>query len=78
MNRVPPDNDSSTVITIGYDPRTQTLEVEFRGKTQNPLYQYAGVPLELAEGLVKAESAGAYLHANIKRQYVCTKVEVQP
>jgi hypothetical protein len=76
MQRISPEHESATVLTIGYDHETQVLEVEFRGKTTNPVYRYDGVPVEVAEGLVKAESAGAFLHANIKRSYVCKKVEV--
>jgi hypothetical protein len=62
---------------MGYDTEAKVLEVEFKGKAQNSVYRYVEVPIELAEGLFKAESPGTFLHANIKTKFTCTKVEAQ-
>jgi hypothetical protein len=46
---------SSNVISIGYDPNTQTLEVAF----STGVYQYAEVPPEVHLGLMGGESKDA-------------------
>jgi len=65
MNRQPVS--SSSVCSVGYDPETQVLEIEF---TKNHrVYQYHGVPQDVYESLMAAESVGSYLHWNIKGTY---------
>ena len=58
--------DSSQVASVGYDHESQTLEVEF---TSGALYQYFGVPADVYDGLLAAESAGRYLNSSIKGVY---------
>jgi KTSC domain len=61
---------SSTIKSVGYDPKSKTLEVEFNGGS---VYHYHDVPKETHEGLVSAKSAGSYLHASVKGVYKHSK-----
>jgi DNA helicase HerA-like ATPase len=62
---------SSNVASVGYDPQTMTLEVEFLG---GGLYQYFDVPEEEYAGLMSAETVGGYLNDNIKGRYRYARV----
>ncbi|RJR51421.1 MAG: KTSC domain-containing protein [Desulfobacteraceae bacterium] len=64
MNRTPVQ--SSNVASVGYDPNTLTLEIEF---TNSSVYQYFDVPEIEYYNLVRAESVGRYLNLNIKNSY---------
>lgn len=55
---------SSTIASVGYDARTQTLEVEFRS---GAVYQYYAVPQPVYEGLMRAKSHGHYLDRYVKK-----------
>jgi hypothetical protein len=57
---------SSTIASIGYDPATETLEIEFH---KTGLYQYFNVPLIVYETLMAAPSQGAFFNLNIKGQF---------
>ena len=46
---------SSSLVSIGYDPESETLEVEFMG---NRVYQYFNVPQFMWERLKAAQSMG--------------------
>lgn len=61
MERVPVQ--SSNLSSVGYDPDTLTLEVEFQ---HGGVYQYFGVPGHVYEGLIGAASKGSFFHQNIK------------
>lgn len=50
---------SSNISSVGYNPDTSTLEIEFHSGGK---YQYYGVPSQVHEGLMKAESKGSYFH----------------
>lgn len=68
---------SSQLVGIGYDPSTQTLELEFpKGKTQpqGSVYQYTNVPQETWDALRAAESKGSYFIRNIKGKFDYRKV----
>ena len=69
MNRTPVS--SSNVASVGYDPNTLTLEVEFK---DGSVYQYFDVPETVYQELMRASSVGTFLHANIKNSYRYTKV----
>jgi hypothetical protein len=69
MNRTPVS--SSNVASVGYEPETLVLEVEF---LHGGVYQYSGVPQEEYEALISASSVGGYLGANIKNRYPCSRV----
>jgi hypothetical protein len=45
--------NSSNLLSIGYDPQTSTLEVEFR---TGSIYQYEGVPTDIFDGLMSSSS----------------------
>lgn len=64
MNRTPVT--SSTVASVGYDPKTQTLEVEFHNGS---VYQYFDVPSHVYDALMSAASKGSFLNSNIKGAY---------
>ncbi len=59
--------DSSTFSHVGYDPASQELTVVFRegGET----YVYKNVGADVYEGLMAAESIGAFYHQNIRDQF---------
>ena len=61
---------SSTVISIGYEPSSSTLEVEFK----NGVYQYYNVPEPIYEQLMASDSKGKFMHAYIKPAYACSRV----
>lgn len=61
---------SSNLRSIGYDPDTSTLEIEF---IKSGLYQYHGVPQEVYDELMQAGSHGSYFNAHIKNVYATTK-----
>jgi len=62
MDRVPVQ--SSNLSSVGYDPTTSTLEIEF---SNGSIYQYFGVPEYVHEGLMNAGSKGSYFDQHIKR-----------
>ncbi|HCR3555360.1 TPA: KTSC domain-containing protein [Morganella morganii] len=62
MNRV--SVSSSNLRSVGYDPATNTLEVEFH---HGGIYQYSGVPPHIHSGLMNASSKGQYFDAHIKK-----------
>lgn len=64
MERVPVA--SSNLISVGYDPGSQTLEVEF---SSGMIYQYFDVPEAHYHELLGAPSPGNYLAQNIKGTY---------
>ena len=62
---------STNVAAVGYDPKTQTLEVEF---LSGSVYQYYGVPDHLHDNMMRAASKGKYLNAYIKDRYPYSRV----
>ena len=63
--------ESSNIESIGYDSKSQTLEIEF---LNGSLYQYFDVPEHVFNELMAADSHGKYLNANIKGIYRFSKV----
>lgn len=63
---------SSTVDAKGYDPQTFRLRIKFRN---GGTYEYDGVPQRTYDAFSNAESAGSYVHQNIKGKYPFRKVE---
>lgn len=61
MNRTPVS--SSNVASIGYDPSTQTLEVQYH----SGLYQYFGVPASVHDLVMRAPSKGGALDEHVKK-----------
>lgn len=62
---------SSNIISVGYDGKTETLEVEF---IRSGVYQYSDVPKDVYEDFIKASSIGKFFYANIKEKYSYNKV----
>lgn len=63
--------ESSNIESIGYDSKSQTLEIEF---LNGSIYQYFDVPQHIYDELIDADSHGKYLAANIKGHYRYSKV----
>lgn len=57
---------SSSIRSLGYDARTQTLEVEF---VSGAVYRYASVPPEVWSELRRAESKGRYFQARVRDHF---------
>ena len=62
---------SSNIRSVGYDPESSTLEVEFN---TGSIYQYSNVPESEYESLMNSASKGRYLNRNIKGRYEDIKV----
>lgn len=64
MNRTPVK--SSQIASIGHDPATNTLAIEFNG---GKVYHYEGVPAEAHADLMAAESVGKHFGAHIRGKF---------
>jgi|GEM_PF-941726 len=62
---------SSTVAAIGYDPGSETLEVEF---TNGSVYRYFNLSAGTYEQLMAAPSKGKFLHYYITNAYPYSRV----
>jgi hypothetical protein len=62
---------SRFILSVGYDEGSQTLELTFSGGST---YSYAGVPRQIYEGLLEAESKGTFYSSKIKGAYLSTKL----
>lgn len=61
--------ESSQIESIGHDPATSTLEIEFvsrRPGVPGSVYQYGNVSADLHAQLVGAESIGSFFGKEIK------------
>ncbi|MCX6049635.1 MAG: KTSC domain-containing protein [Chloroflexi bacterium] len=70
MKRLPVS--SRGLKSIGYDPKTKILEIEFKSKL---LAQYFDVPASTYEALMLADSKGAYFGAYIRDVYSHQRVK---
>lgn len=57
---------SSNVRSVGYDPTTRTLEIEFNTWA---IQRYDGVSVDVHAGLMSASSHGSYFYQNIMGRY---------
>ncbi len=64
--------DSTLATSVGYDPNTSTLEIEF--KSTGAVWQYYDVPENVFNEMMNG-SIGKYFHSNIKGQYSEGQVE---
>lgn len=62
---------STNILSIGHDPSTATLEVEF---ISGDVYQYFNVPSHLHQAFISASSKGQFLDDHIKYNYRYQKV----
>jgi hypothetical protein len=61
---------SSRLAAVGYHTASRELVIKFQaGRPDQPpaIYSYEGVPPELAEGLIAAESPGGFFHRHIRQ-----------
>jgi hypothetical protein len=62
---------SRSIRSIGYEHAKQILEIEFR---QGPrVYEYYGVPLDIYDRLMTAESKGTFVNQMIK-SFPCREI----
>lgn len=62
---------SSNIASIGYDPNSSTLEIEFHA---GGIYQYFKVPANIHRDFMSASSHGTYFHEYIKDKYEYKKI----
>jgi hypothetical protein len=63
---------SSSVASVGYDPNSETLEVEF--VSTGRVYEYYNVPQFMYDRLMDAPSIGVFFNAEIKNSFACNPV----
>lgn len=63
--------ESSTIASVGYDPDSETLEIEFKSGS---VYQYYSVPPGEHAALRNADTIGGYFSANIRNSYTYAKL----
>lgn len=63
--------NSSNLASVGYNPGSETLEVEFRNGN---IYEYYNVPQFMHERLMQAGSVGTFFNAEIRSNYACSKI----
>lgn len=57
---------SGAVAAVGYDPRTNELDIEFSG---GDVYRYSMVPPSVHRELLAATSIGAFVNREVKPHY---------
>ncbi|WP_145616818.1 KTSC domain-containing protein [Nitrospirillum bahiense] len=62
---------SSNVSSVGYDPASQTLEIQFHNGS---IYQYYNVTETVYENLMQSPSKGGYLNTYIKNSHPYSRV----
>ena len=62
---------SSNLRSVGYDPSSKTLEIEFNS---GGVYQYHNVPQTIYEQLMMASSHGKFFHALIRNVYGYSRI----
>lgn len=60
---------SSNVVSVGYDPATKTMAVEFNSGT----YHYHGVSADLHSRMLAAESIGGFHSKYVRGKFNHTK-----
>lgn len=63
--------ESSNLDQVGYDPENDEMIIEFKGGAR---YSYHGIPPEVHDALVNADSVGKYFNENIKKVYTGTRI----
>jgi KTSC domain len=63
--------ESTLAASVGYDPNSSILEIEF--KSNGAVWQYYDVP-EIVYNELISGSIGKYFHSNIKGQYTESQV----
>ncbi len=63
--------NSTTMRSVGYQAKSRILEIEF---DSGAVYQYLGVPANIYEQLLRAESKGCYFNGEIRDVYPYVQV----
>lgn len=63
---------SSQIDAVGYDAGQRVLGVKFH---RSGRYDYTGVPQDVYDGMLAAESVGKYFGANVKGKFDFAKHE---
>ncbi len=63
--------DSSMMLSIGYDPDTSILEIEFNG---GEIWQYFDFPETIWYEFESSDSKGRFFHREIKKQYTESRI----
>ncbi len=61
---------SSNLSSVGYDERTETLEIQFHNGS---VFHYHDVPAETHGQLVNARSVGSFFSSNIRNSFEHSK-----
>jgi hypothetical protein len=69
VDRVPVSSEALT--SVGYEPDTSRLEIEF---SSGGVYRYYGVPATIHEELMAAESHGRYFAERIRDRFPYRKL----
>lgn len=64
--------ESSNLEAVGYDTKSDTLEVDFKG---GRAYQYYDVPRSTYNGLTHSRSKGHYFAEHIRDQFEYTRID---
>jgi uncharacterized protein len=57
---------SRSIVSVGYDAETETLEIEFVG---GRIYQYFDVSQAVYEALMTSDSLGGFVNTKVKERY---------
>ena len=63
---------SSQIREVAYDAESEKLQIRF---TNGSLYEYSGVPKDVYDSLVGAESVGRYFGQAVKWAYPYQRIE---
>jgi hypothetical protein len=63
--------NSGSIRSVGYDERSQTLEIEF---SSGSISQYSGVGSEVYRRLMNAPSMGSFFRDNIEESFSAKRV----
>lgn len=70
MDRTPVS--SSSIAAIGYSRDERLLEVEFK---HGAVYQYRGVPPDVFDAFLAAQSKGTFFNRVVKDHYLYTRTD---
>jgi len=62
---------SSSLVSVGYDAPSETLEIEFRSGS---VYQYYNLPQSVYDALIAAPSVGRFFAYQIKNAFPYSRV----
>jgi hypothetical protein len=62
---------SSNLVSVGYEPGSETLEIEFNN---GRIYQYYNVPQIVFDMLMTASSPGTFFKTNIRDSFACSRI----